>query len=126
MERQAWLVEARKKVYATQKDWAQALNKLGFNVPQSTIANWEAAGFLPTSLDYKAINLVSDSLGMTANEVMRRQGVKIVQEIETDRIPSPIVNLVKKLVACDDEVLEKLAPQLEDYFDFFYEHIKKD
>jgi hypothetical protein len=124
-ERQPWLQKARKQHYRTLIDWIEALRELGWEgINESTVRNWEAAGFLPTSLDYKTINLVADSLHMTPNEILRMQGVKLVERFGNIQIPSSAANLVEKICQTSDAKLEKIMPLVERFFNLMDEQIE--
>jgi hypothetical protein len=115
MERQRWLGDARKRVYATQKEWVAKLHELGWEIPQSTIANWESVGFLPYSLSTDTFNLICRSLEMSVNEVGRLQGLDISEKYKDVSIPAPVVGVVQELVETDLETLKKIAPMIEMY-----------
>jgi hypothetical protein len=117
-ERTPWLAEAIKKKYKTLTEWRIALKELGMDYPLTTINGWERSGFLPTSLDYKSFNIVCESLGMTANEVAQKQGLKIVERLGDIEVPDIAIDFVKKLSKVNSNILATVLPSLETYFGY--------
>jgi hypothetical protein len=116
MERKPWLSGARKKVYRTQQEWIQILNEMGLKYPQSTIANWEASGFLPYSLSSEALNIVCRSLRMNPVEVFRLQGIDIPANAQGIHVPACAINLVRQFGEADERLLEKMMPVIEAHY----------
>jgi hypothetical protein len=124
MGRIPWVVEARKAVYSTQKEWVNALNELGWNVPPSTVGSWESTGFLPISLDPKSTEVVARSLHISVSELLRRQGYPVGNEVLEGEIPSVAMGLIMEIMSTDRAILEKMMPTVEDHFKMVRSHLE--
>jgi hypothetical protein len=123
--RQPWLSSARKQHYRTLPDWVDRIRELGWDIPESTVRNWEASGFLPTSLDYRATNLIAESLHMTVNEMLRCQGFNIVGEVDGITIPSSAIGHIKEIGETENAILDEIMPAVHAQFEILRDHMKK-